>query len=391
MDTGKVEEFRMQKDILMLLPNGFDPDPRVHNEARSLVNAGYSVTILCWDRDVKYKEHEVVDGIQIERIFIESSYGRGSSQLRYLWSFWKEAYKRAINLAPDMIHAHDFNTLPLGYWIGKKMRVPVIFDAHESYHEMLAGNVHPLIKWIIAGAERFFVKRVDLLITVGYILEAEYKRRGAKKTVVIGNWKRLDDFKFSEEEIRTAKEKLGIPENKLIISYVGYLLPSRGLLALIEAVHSYKEVFLVLGGKGQLEDKIVELSGNVKNIRYLGYTKPGRIPLISAISDVIYYGLQDSSGNNRYSAPNKLFEALAAGRVILTGNLGEIAKIVKDEKCGISLEEISSENLLRAFKKLRKSSILSEYKNNALSAGKDKYNWSNAEKTLLKVYKEVLN
>ena len=115
MDTGKINKSRMQKNILMLLPNGFDPDPRVHNEARSLVNAGYSVTILCWDREMKYPEHEVVDGIQIERIFIESSYGRGSSQLRYLWSFWKEAYKRAINLAPDVIHAHDFNTLPLGY------------------------------------------------------------------------------------------------------------------------------------------------------------------------------------------------------------------------------------------------------------------------------------
>jgi glycosyltransferase involved in cell wall biosynthesis len=221
-------------------------------------------------------------------------------------------------------------------------------------------------------------------------LEAEYKRRGAKKTVVIGNWKRLDDFKFSEAEIRTAKEELGIPENKLIISYVGYLPPSRGLLALIEAVRSDKEVFLILGGKGQLEDKIAELSGNIENIRYLGYTKPGRIPLISALSDVIYYGLQNSSGNNRYSAPNKLFEALAAGKAILTGNLGEIAKIVKEENCGFSLERISSENLLCVFRKLRELSVLEEYKNNAFSAGKNKYNWSNAEKTLLKVYEIIL-
>ena len=108
---------------------------------------------------------------------------------------------------------------------------------------------------------------------------------------MVGNWKRIDDFIFSETEIIMAKEELGIPENKLIISYVGYLPSSRGLLALVEAVRSDKKAFLVLGGKGQLEDKIAELSGNVENIRYLGYTKPGRIPLISALSDVIYYGL----------------------------------------------------------------------------------------------------
>jgi glycosyltransferase involved in cell wall biosynthesis len=381
----------MQKKILMLLPNGFDPDPRVHNEARSLVEAGYLVTILCWDRDVKYKEHEDIDGIRIERIFVSSSYGRGSSQLRYLWRFWKEAYQRALIKTPDVIHSHDFNTLPLGYWLGKILKIPVIFDAHESYHEMLADNVYPVIKWTIARIERFLIKRIDLLITVGSILEEEYKRRGAKRTIVIGNWKRLEDFRFSEAEIKNARKELGIPENCLIISFIGYLLPSRGLLTLIEAVRSDKEVFLVIGGKGQLEDKIEELAGNVENILYLGYTIPERIPLITVLSDVIYYGLEGSTGNSRYSAPNKLFEALAAGKVILTGKVGEIARIVKEEKCGIRLNKFSKETLLDSFKKLRNVNLINTYKDNAHQAGINKYNWSNAEKTLLGVYDKIVN
>ncbi len=379
----------MQKKILMLLPNGFDPDPRVHNEARSLVEAGYLVTILCWDRDVKYKEHEDIDGIRIERIFVSSSYGRGSSQLRYLWRFWKEAYQRALIKTPDVIHAHDFNTLPLGYWLGKRLKIPVIFDAHESYHEMLADNVHPVIKWTIARIERFLIKRIDLLITVGSILEEEYKRRGAKRTIVIGNWKRLEDFRFSEAEIKNARKELGIPENCLIISFIGYLLPSRGLLTLIEAVRSDKEVFLVIGGKGPLEDKISEAIKNADNIRYLGYTVPDKIPLITSVSDVIYYGFKNNLGNNKYSAPNKLFEALAAGKAILTCNNGEIARIVKEEKCGIRLNKFSKETLLDSFKKLRNVNLINTYKDNAHQAGINKYNWSNAEKTLLGVYDKI--
>lgn len=381
----------MKKKILMLLPNGFDPDPRVHNEAKSLVDAGYYVTILCWDRDARYTHNETIDGIRIERIFVQSLYGRGSSQLKYLWKFWKEAYQRAIILSPDVIHAHDFNTLPLGYWLGKKLGIPVIFDAHESYHEMLADNVHPMIKWVIARTERFIIKRIDLLITVGSILEEEYKRRGAKSTVVIGNWKRLEDYQFSEAEVKIARKELGIPENRLIISFVGYLLPSRGLLSLIKAVSSDKDVFLVIGGKGQFENEVLEATKDADNIKYLGYTVPERVPIITSISDVVFYGMENDSGNCKYSAPNKLFEALATGRAVLTCKIGEIGRIVKEEKCGISLEKISKENILCAFKKLRKLSVLNEYKNNALSAGKNKYNWSNAEKTLLKVYKEVLN
>ncbi len=379
----------MKKKILMLLPNGFDPDPRVHNEAVSLVDAGYSVTIFCWDREVKYREREVIDGIQVERISVRSSYGRGSSQLRYLWKFWKEAYKRVSALEPVVIHAHDFNTLPLGYWIGRKLNVPVIFDAHESYYEMLKDNVHPLIKWGIAKAERFLVKRIDLLITVGSILEEEYKRRGAKRTRVIGNWKRLESFRFSDVQINTARKELDIPEDKLVISYVGYFLPSRGLLTLIEAVCLDREAFLLIGGKGVLVDEISAAVKGKENIRYIGYTPPDRVPMITMLSDVVYYGLEYNTGNNQYSAPNKLFEAMAAGRAILTGNLGEIAKIVKEEKCGISLNEITRVSLLGAFKILREEPVVTQYKDNALMAGKNKYNWLNAEKALLDVYGEI--
>jgi hypothetical protein len=52
---------------------------------------------------------------------------------------------------------------------------------------------------------------------------------------------------------------------------------------------------------------------------------PARIPLYTAMWDVIYYGLDASNPNARYSAPNKLFEALAAGRAVLCNDCGEVA------------------------------------------------------------------
>lgn len=254
---------------------------------------------------------------------------------------------------------------------------------------MLTDNVHPLVKWVIARAERFLVKRIDLLITVGSVLGEEYKRRGSKRTVVIGNWKRLDEFQFSEAEISRARQEMGIPEDRLIISYVGYFVSSRGLLTLIEAVRSDKNVFLIIGGKGKLEDEISAAVKNTENILYLGYTKPKKVPLITALSDVIYYGIEDSSGNNKYSAPNKLYEALAAGKAILTSSIGEIAKIVREEHCGININKINIENLRNAFKKLRNETLIGKYKNNALLAGINRYNWSNAEKILLDTYDKI--
>ena len=50
-----------KKHVLMLLSNPFRPDPRVHREAKSLVNAGYEVTILCWDRKQRYPTEETIE------------------------------------------------------------------------------------------------------------------------------------------------------------------------------------------------------------------------------------------------------------------------------------------------------------------------------------------
>lgn len=374
----------------MLLPNGFDPDPRVHNEAKTLVTAGYKVTIFCWDRDAKYPASEIIDGIRIKRFQIKSTYGRGSSQLAYLLRFWRAAAAHAPAESADIIHAHDFNVLPLGWWLSRKLKLPLIFDAHESYHEMLADNVHPIIKRAIALTELFFVKRVDLLITVGNILEAEYKKRGARNTVVVGNWKRLEDFQFSGDELVSVKTSLGLPSDKLIISYIGYLVRSRGLLQLIEAVRECDRVFLLIGGKGQLESKIRTEVDGVDNINFLGFTKPEKIPILTALSDVVYYGLEDGSGNNRYSAPNKLFEALAAGRAILTGNLGEIGKIVQTNECGIVLDTIDKHQILLAFDRFTDQKTLAFYNDNAKNAGHDLYNWAEAEKILIKCYTTLL-
>ena len=71
----------------MLLTNSFNPDPRVHQEAKTLVENGYDVTILCWDRDLKAPPHEVIDEIIIERIYVRSTHGRESTQILFLLLF----------------------------------------------------------------------------------------------------------------------------------------------------------------------------------------------------------------------------------------------------------------------------------------------------------------
>ena len=53
--------------------------------------------------------------------------------------------------------------------------------------------------------------------------------------------------------------------------------------------------------------------------------------------------------NARFSAPNKLYEALAAGRPLITGDFGEIADVVREAECGIVLPVYSAEEIRKAL------------------------------------------
>jgi len=50
-----MEKPNNKKKILMILSKPFVIDPRVYQEAESLVKNGYEVTVIVWDRRKDYK------------------------------------------------------------------------------------------------------------------------------------------------------------------------------------------------------------------------------------------------------------------------------------------------------------------------------------------------
>ena len=377
--------------ILMLLTNAFDPDPRVYQEAKVLIEKGYKVSILCWDRDPKAPFQENIDGIYVERIYVKSTHGRGSTQIIFLLLFWIKALIKALSKKIDITYCHDFDTLPLGYTISRLKKTKLVYDAHESYVDMLANNVSPLIKKIISVAENYLLKKVDLTITVGDILKESLIKKGAFQVMVVGNWKQLTDFQFSAKVLEEEKTKLGIPKDALVISYIAHLNPERKIEPLLRSIENEEDVFLVVGGRGPIEKIVRNSAQKHKNIIFLGFVHPLKVPFYVALSDVVYYGFDKNNPNAQYSAPNKLFEALAAGKAIITGDFGEIGHIVKKYNCGLILKDYSIEEIKKAINILKNKNYLIEIQNNSLKIAEKKYNWQMAKENLIKAIDKLLN
>jgi len=376
-----------RKRVLMLLTNAFDPDPRVHQEARALVENGYDVTILCWDRDRKAPEHEMLDGIRIQRIYVRSTHGRGAAQAFFLVLFWGKAYFQAVRKKFDVVHCHDFDTLPLGYLLAREKKSKLVYDAHESYVDMLI-NVPHWLKRAIYKTENFLLRRIDLLITVGEILEEDFEKRGVRSSCVVGNWKEPNEFKFPQEVLEQERQRLHILNGQLVISFIANLGKERQIEQLVGAVKDMPKIILIVGGEGPSRGVVEDAAHEYSNIIYLGYVHPSKVPLYTALSDIIFYGFDPSNPNSKFSAPNKLFEALAAGKAIMTGDFGEIGKIVKETECGLIIREFTGEEIKKNLSSLRPE-ILNRFKEKSQKNSLVKYNWQNARISLLDQYSHL--
>jgi len=149
-------------------------------------------------------------------------------------------------------------------------------------------------------------------------------------------------------------------------------------------------MYLIIGGKGVLEGLVRRWSEKNPRILYIGFARGEEIADYTCASDVVYYGFDPENPNARFSAPNKLFEALAAGRPLITGDFGEIADVVRQATCGIVLPHYSVEDIRSALVALQDPARRSSMAHNARRFGCAVMNWEMGEEVLYREYSALV-
>ncbi|HSB03194.1 MAG TPA: glycosyltransferase family 4 protein [Anaerolineales bacterium] len=323
--------------IVMLLSNPFRPDTRVLKEAESLQSMGYAVTILCWDREAAYASKETLpSGVQIIRVQnVPSSYGIGSRQLFRLVKFWSAVIPILNRLRPDLIHCHDFDTLPVGLYWCRLHRRPVVYDAHEYYAELVRPRLQRfpgnLIYHMIRISESTGARLASGVITVDEKLGAIYRRLN-KNVLIIGHYPTLKNIQ---------KAAPVFTQNELNLAYVGRVSTDRGMLIYLELLDHLRQagiparLHLVGAFTPTSEEETLwrYAKGLEEWVSWLGWVEYDQIPGLLNNFDI---GLVILKPEPRYVAalPVKLFEYMSAGLPILASDFPEIAKIVRESNCG---------------------------------------------------------
>ncbi|MDI6917799.1 MAG: glycosyltransferase family 4 protein [Thermoplasmatales archaeon] len=375
------------KKILMLLSNPFRPDVRVYKEAISLIENGYDVTIIAWDRGKRYPKIEVVDKIKVERVQIHSAYSNFLSFILKLPLFWLAVFTTMVKKDFDVVHCHDFDTLPIGFLIAKFRRKKLIYDAHEWYSRMISETTPKFILRMVDIAEKYFVKKTDLVITVSDPFAKIFREYGAKKIIVTMNCPFIEHP--SSKSIDEIRSKIN-PSNKQVILYIGVLEPERNLEEIADAVLKKKDFLFVIGGFGSLENTLKGKSDG-ENVVFMGQVNPKDVPAYIFAADILVITYDPSNPNNKLNVPNKLFEAMAAGKPVVVTKNSEAGMIVRKKRCGIAVDYFNPDEVISAFYSLKNDKkIYAELSVNGIKASKEMYNWGIMEKRLIDAYADMM-
>jgi len=302
-----------------------------------------------------------------------------------LYTLW--AIRLGWSPKADIIHCHEHTPMPAGWLLSLLHRAPLVYDEHDNREWLrIYGGKGNLAERF----ELFFIKRVDAVTTIGERLAKALRKDGARRVEVVGSWKRLEEFALAESKLTAPRERFGLQNYRLVISCIATLYPVRDIPQLLEAVAESPDVALLIGGSGELEKDVIAASKAHPNIIWLGWVNGADVPLYTVLSDVVYNCIAPGE-YDYYLMPNKLFDAMAAGKaMIVRRGVGEMAEVVANEDFGILLDDVTPETLKTAFEQLQNPDVLRRLQANSSRAGRERYNWSVAEKRLAALFEELV-
>lgn len=356
-----------KKICLVFLGNPF-LDSRITNLSNSLRNDGFSVSVIGFDWFSR-NESLFENNLKLFRI-----YKPKLSFLFYL-QYNLILIKELIKADADIFFAEDFYTLPLVTIFAKLKSSKVFYNSREIYAYIGGLHSRPFLQKVITVIERFFIKKVDLVMTTGE-MDSEFLEKfySLPKSSVIRN---IPLYQKPTEK-KDFRNIFGIGNDKLILLYQGIIIPGRGIGKIIEVLPDIPHAVLVLLGDGDQKEKYSLLAKklNVEDrVIFAGAFNQKELINYTAAADVGLTLIENISISYYHALPNKLFEYIMAELPVLSSNLPQMKKIVETYKVGDVIDLENRQELIDVLKKwVADRALLNEYKKNCQPASEE-LNW----------------
>jgi len=393
--------------LMVLSTKKYPPDRRVEREAASLIEAGHEVYLMARRGPGQAKE-ETVNGVHVIRVPLWFQRQKAMADALY---FFVQRYTILFHILRacrrhriEALHVHDLPYALATTLAGRIRKIPVIFDMHEHYVQMLhdsfkARRYHkfrpfsaPLLR-MLAWEERYACRRARTVIVVA----EEHKDRvcglGAKRELImeITNTEEPDSFlSFPIDEDLVKRYRHGF-----VILYIGGFSPVRGLETLIEAMPAVLKAVLqarlLLVGDGCNREELEELTerlGLTEQVTFAGFAPFEKVPTYMYLSDVCVIP-HIATPHVNTTMPNKIFHQMLMGRASVVSSIPPLVRVVEDARCGLIFEERNAASLAEKIIALKDPALRERLGENGRRAVLEKYNWRQTVRPLLELYREI--
>jgi glycosyltransferase involved in cell wall biosynthesis len=351
---------------------------RSYEFARHLVGKGHGVTMITSGQanrefpvpDGKsYAEFET-EGIHVVAIaaaYNDPNIGTGMKGWRRMLEFYRFAWlARRVGrklTKPDVVFAtHTPLTIGLaGLTLSRYFDVPFIFEVRDLWPEALV-NVGALKNPLVIGWLKRMAKKIyigaDHIIALSPGMKDGIVRTGvpAGKVTTIPNACDLDLFR-PDLDGSGARQRLGL-NGKFTAIYFGAMGLANGLEYAIEAARILTErgknhIALVLVGGGGKKAELEKMARDdqLTNVIFSdpvhGKAEVARIVAGCQACMTIFRASKENSWS-----PNKLFDALAAGKPVLINVPGWLGETIENNHCGRCLDPESPRELADTLEEL---------------------------------------
>ncbi len=341
-----------QKRILMLLENYFPQDVRVRQEAYTLVENGYQVSVIAQYFSGKEPFHEIVNGVDVYRLPSINLFTKGKrSKHKFLNSIYLTLAFTAwileyiyftvacfllslyvwMTKGFHIIHHHNPpNTVWLIALFYKIIGKKYVFDQHDLSPQLFASKFKRkgLIYWMLVLEEKCCLYFADMIIATNESYKTNdlnYSFVEEEKIFIVRNGPNLDKLKLMDPDPEI--KSMG----KTIIAYLGVMGPQDGVDYLLRSLRDLvnqlgrSDFYCLIIGPGDslanLKKYATEL-GLADYIKFTGYLPyKDWIPFLSATD--ICLEPSPSSPFNDVSTTVKVLEYMALKKPIVSFDLVE--------------------------------------------------------------------
>jgi len=277
----------------------------------------------------------------------------------------------------DAIHAVDYDTGSVALKIKKKYGKIIIYHIADFYADSRL-KIPNIIKKYLRNKEYNVIDNADATIICTDDRKEQIAGSNPKNLTVVHN----------TPPVKQKDLVINPIDDKIKITYVGGQEKKRFIDQAISTIKNRSNYQLTLAGSvGDARESIRDIS-NIKNIDFMGKVSYDRALELYENTDMMFAIYDPNHPNHRYSAANKVYEAMLLGRPIVVANNTGMDKIVRAEDMGYTIDfnQESFEKLLEYLSN-NKEELYNKSKNSYQAYSK--YSWKKMQQRIINLYHEI--